>query len=390
MPTSRKAKGPIQATVSKPPRTGSARAMGPYLTVKNLKTGGVGGAGIELGVQVGDLAGGVGAAYVVALEQDLAAAAGAHEVVAEAAEAGRGVAGAEHGEGDEDDEDELEGALIHGDAPGDAAIRAEYRGLSTRCAPVEMPEPSGSVDREPGCGEGTSTRRVAGLSGGTSAMKVPKITMTTPTQIQLTSGLMKNLMMGRLVIRVGAFEDDVEVVLERGVDGDDGGGLGVVGVDEVDATLGREAGDQLAVVVDVEQRELRIVVRIRVFGVALADDLVAAHVHGVAEAHLGFLGLVEGRAGQADEHDDHAEMNQVAAVAPGVAAGKKDGRFEQVLAGLGVDDVGAAQELGHDGGDDADAERDADQRVDAGADIAGCLGIRRPGTYTCDDQHDAS
>ncbi len=200
MPRRRKAKGPIQATSSKPPRTGSARTMGPYLAAKNLKTGASDGAGVELGVQVGDLTGGVGAADVVALEQDLAAAAGAHEVVAEAVEAGRGRAGAEHGEGDEDDENELEGALIHGDLPARSGGWGRGRGCRR------------GLDRG-SSGEGTSTRRVAGLRGGTSAMKVPKITMTTPTQIQLTSGLMKNLMMGLSVVGVGAFEDDVEVVL---------------------------------------------------------------------------------------------------------------------------------------------------------------------------------
>ena len=42
------------------------------------------------------------------------------------------------------------------------------------------------------------------------------------------------------------------------MDGDDGGGLGVVGVDEVDAALGGKAGDELAVVVDVEKSKLRI------------------------------------------------------------------------------------------------------------------------------------
>ena len=46
---------------------------------------------------------------------------------------------------------------------------------------------------------------------------------------------------GLVVVGVVAFEDDVEIILEAGVDGDDGGGLRVVGVDEVDALLGGEA-----------------------------------------------------------------------------------------------------------------------------------------------------
>src|ERR1700728_3123243 len=58
---------------------------------------------------------------------------------------------------------------------------------------------------------------------------------------------------GLLVVRVGAFEDDVEIVLKGRMDSNDGRGLGMVRVDEVDATLRREASDQLAIVIDVEQ-----------------------------------------------------------------------------------------------------------------------------------------
>ncbi len=104
-------------------------------------------------------------------------------------------------------------------------------------------------------------------------MKVPKITMTTPYPDPVDQRVDEELDDGPLVVRIGAFEDDVKIVLKGRMDRDDGGRLGVVGVDEVDAALWREASDQLAVVVDVEQGKLRIIVGVGVFGVALADDL---------------------------------------------------------------------------------------------------------------------
>ena len=100
--------------------------------------------------------------------------------------------------------------------------------------------------------------------------------------------------------------------------------------------------------------------------IALADERVGADGDGVAEAHLLLVGLVEGAAGDADEHDDDAEVDDVSAVAAGVAADEQDdGGGEEVLAGLGADDAGAAEELGRDGGDDAGAEGEGNQREDA-------------------------
>src|ERR1700709_2731968 len=93
----KRAMGMAQATLSKPPRMGAARTVAPYLPTNQLRTRasaprplgregcgpGAVGAG-ELVLQLADHAGGVRAADVVALQQDLGAAADAHHVVTDA------------------------------------------------------------------------------------------------------------------------------------------------------------------------------------------------------------------------------------------------------------------------------------------------------------------
>ena len=64
-----------------------ARAVGGGEGVEDAR---IGGAGVDLGMQGGYEAGGVGAADVVALEQDFGAAAGTHEFVAELVKAAGG------------------------------------------------------------------------------------------------------------------------------------------------------------------------------------------------------------------------------------------------------------------------------------------------------------
>ena len=74
---------------------------------------------------------------------------------------------------------------------------------------------------------------------------------------------------------------------------------------------------------------------------------------------------------EADDHDHDADVDDVSAVAAGIAAGKKQDGGEEVAAGLFGDDGGAAQEFGEDGGEDGGGEREADQRVEvAGVECA--------------------
>ena len=63
---------------------------------------------------------------------------------------------------------------------------------------------------------------------------------------------------GLVGVGVAALEDDVEVAGEGGVERDHGGG-GLAG--DVEALLGGELGDLLAVAVDVEEGEVGVVVR---------------------------------------------------------------------------------------------------------------------------------
>src|SRR5579875_1360427 len=67
----------------------------------------------HLGAQLVDHAIRIGAADVVAFQQDFSAAARAHQLVAERIEAGGGSAGTEHGERGDENDGELEDTLRH-------------------------------------------------------------------------------------------------------------------------------------------------------------------------------------------------------------------------------------------------------------------------------------
>ena len=64
------------------------------------------------------------------------------------------------------------------------------------------------------------------------------------------------------------------------------------------------------------------VIRIVVLRVGLADERVGADVDLVAERHFFFHFFVERRAENADDDQRHAEVDDVSAIAPRVAAGE--------------------------------------------------------------------
>ncbi len=321
---------------------GSGEDGGAVLGGEPLEDGFVGGSGGDLGVEFADHDGGVGAADVVALDQDLAAAAGADELVADAVVLGAG--GADHGDGDEAEEGDLEVraqamGLRRLDA-GERQIRRfrlrrndgleEWRGFAgmtdLKCGGLGMGclcQCTGEDWRGGGwTAEGSSWRwRRAGRARlGARAMKVPMTTMTTPTQIQAMSGSDHDVDDGLAGVGVAALEDGVEVAFEAAVDGGDGGGLFVVGAGEVDAFFGGELGDLFAVAEDVEEGEVGVVLGLGVLGDVAADEGVGADGEGVAVGHVPLARLVECSAGDADEHDHDAEVDDVSAVAAGVAA----------------------------------------------------------------------
>src|SRR5581483_826896 len=88
--------------------------------------------------KLGDHAVGVGAANVVALEQDLAAAADTHEFVAESVEARGGSARAEHRHGEETEKRDVEKALTHGRLRGALRHRPWIRTRSNLGYPASV------------------------------------------------------------------------------------------------------------------------------------------------------------------------------------------------------------------------------------------------------------
>src|SRR5579862_5562340 len=149
----------------------------------------------------------VGAADVVALAQNFRTAAGAHQAVVEDGVARTGIGGAEtethgnrEGQGLAGFEPEVEagfardlGHPLQSSSFDSAPLRMTniFREL---CAHQSPPWRTGSV----GTARTTGTRKAAvdGVMLGTRAMTVPKMTSTTPAQIQPTSGLMMALMIG--------------------------------------------------------------------------------------------------------------------------------------------------------------------------------------------------
>ncbi len=85
------------------------------------------------------------------------------------------------------------------------------------------------------------------------------------------------------------------------------------------------------------------------------------------DGHLAFLIGVEGRAGQPDDDNDHADVDDVAAIAAGVAPGQQVHGGKEVLAGLTGNHARAAEEFREDGGEDAGGHGEGDQRVEVAA-----------------------
>ena len=104
------------------------------------------------------------------------------------------------------------------------------------------------------------------------------------------------------------------------MDRDDSAGGAAGGVE---ALFGCHLRQLFVAVIDVEQGEVGVVIRIGVLGIALAYELVVADLQRVAEAHLHFVRLVECGAGETDEERHNTEVHQVTAVAAIVAASEQ-------------------------------------------------------------------
>src|SRR5579863_4578322 len=117
----------------------------------------------------------------------------------------------------------------------------------------------------------------------------------------------------------------------------------------VETSLGVERGNLFPALEDVHDRPLAAVIRIVILGVRLADESVRANRHLVAETHLLLFVLVEHRSGEPDHDDDHAEVNDVAAVTAGVAMRELHHGGKKILAGMAANHAPPANKLGNYG-----------------------------------------
>ena len=164
-----------------------------------------------------------------------------------------------------------------------------------------------------------------------------------------------------LGLRAAAGVDNVEVFLERRVDGHHGAGLFVGGIE---TPLGIEHHHLLAVAERFNRGALCGVVLLWTRGESLADQGIGANLHLRTGGHLHLFILVECGAGQADENQHHAKMDDVTAIAARVAHGELPDGGEEIEARARANHSGAAEEFGGDGQGNEDGEDQANQRVE--------------------------
>src|SRR5581483_11877107 len=117
--------------------------------------------------------------------------------------------------------------------------------------------------------------------------------------------------------------------------------------------------------------------RVQILCEAGALERVGTDVHGVVHAHLAFDIAIEGRAGQAEHHDHHADVHDIAAVAASVAAGEQPCGFEQVTARLACDDLRAAHKFAQHRDEHAHSDAEGHQRIE----VAGGKRAVDPGVH---------
>src|SRR5262249_47126277 len=96
----------------------------------------------------------------------------------------------------------------------------------------------------------------------------------------------------------------------------------------------------------------------------LHDQLVIADLEGLAGFDFGLDILIESGAGEADEHEHDAHVDQVAAVSARVAMRQLNYRVREVDLVLGGDRAGAFEKFGDDCERYEEAEAERDERVE--------------------------
>src|ERR1700761_1270679 len=377
MPRRRAAKGTIQATMSKPPRSGAARTVGPYLATNQLKTP-ASGRPVAISVRSSVISRSESGQPTWLHSRRIWPQPQTHmSLWPMASKREEGAPAPSIGMARTQTSAMWRRRLcIRGLCCGESPrVRVETRG--TRFIGLEgFGAASGGLEGWDECNAGAE-------DDDADADPDP-----------VHERVEKDLDDGLVGLGVAAFEDDVNVTGKCLVDGHHGRGL-LAGV--VEAALRCKLRDLFAVVEEVEESVVGVVVGVRVLRIRLADELVRTDLQRVAEGHFQLFTLVEGGASDANEEDHDAEGDDVSAVTARVAAREQDCGTEEVFPGpgsnaaisdaaLGADDVRPAKELADDGGDDAGGEREADQRVD------GAGGTVRfvPGAEAGDHQNDGA
>ena len=167
---------------------------------------------------------------------------------------------------------------------------------------------------------------------------------------------------GAFLVVGHAGEDQVDVLAQARSDVNLGGGL-LAGL--VEAPLRKKGSEKLAIFGYIDVGAVAdVVVVLRLLQLA-QNEAVVPQGDFIAGLQLRCLLHREGVAHEADEEQRNAEVDDVAAVAAGVAVGQVDGRRQPVHFLFLPNHARAAVELRHDGGNDEGGEENGHQRVEA-------------------------
>ena len=166
---------------------------------------------------------------------------------------------------------------------------------------------------------------------------------------------------GPTVIGVAACIDDVEIVQRRALNRNHRLGDSA-GWEKVTRRVQHHFG--FTVAENFECGAVGCVIVVRGLVEILAEDGVGADGEALADGHFRLIFLVECAARNADEDQDHAEVDDVAAVAASVAHGQIADGGKDVCAVARSDYARAAIELRENRKCDEHAENQADQRIE--------------------------
>src|SRR5215831_2042253 len=157
--------------------------------------------------------------------------------------------------------------------------------------------------------------------------------------------------------------NEIEVFLHGGAIGNHSRSL-LAGL--VEASFRIKRIDLLAAPEYVDDCPFAAVVRLIFLRVRTANKRVGTNRHLVAVTHLLFFICVECSSGKSNHDHDYAEVDNVAAVPPGVAMAKLNHRGKKILAGVTGYDATSADKLRSDRQGNQNREHDGHQRIEIG------------------------